>query len=418
MPKGKIITAIDVGSTKVSTIIASVDDNKVSVIGVSGAVLSRGVNKGNVVDIDDTVESISHSLERAERMAGVSVSAAFVTVSGSHIRTQNSHGVVAVSGQNTDITAEDVYRVTEAAQAISLPSTEEVIHVLPRGFIVDSQDGVRDPVGMSGIRLEVETNIIYGSATSMRNLAKCVEQVGVEVSDMVFTGLASSMAVLTDTEKELGTLLIDIGGGTTSIIAYTEGSPSYSAVLPIGARHITHDLAIGLRTRLDEAEKIKLKLSNAGNTFMTIDHRNNDDEMLDVSEFGLEEERIPKKFLNEVIDARLNEIFRLVALEVEKGNLTGKLPAGAIITGGGSLTAGVERVAKRALKTPVRIGRPGGVTGLIDEINGPSFSASVGSVLYGMEAFRTGGDLSFGSGKGNIVDTFSSIFKKLKSFLP
>ena len=253
MSREKIITGIDVGSTKVSTIIATVNDGKVCVIGVSGAVESKGINRGYVVDIDDTVESISASLERAERMAGVSVSSAFITVSGSHIKTQNSHGVVAVSSENAEISPEDVFRVTEAAQAVSLPSTEELIHVIPRDFIVDSQDGVRDPVGMSGIRLEVETNIIYGSTTSMKNLAKCVHQVGVDVSDMVYTGLTSSEAVLTDTEKELGTLLIDIGGGTTSIIAYTEGSPIYSAVLPIGAKHVTHDLAIGLGTRLEEA---------------------------------------------------------------------------------------------------------------------------------------------------------------------
>ncbi len=417
MPREKIITGIDIGSTKISTIIVALNESKISVIGVSGAVPSKGVNKGYIVDIDDTVESISKSLERAERMAGVSVSSAFVTVSGSHIKTQNSHGVVAVSGPNSEITQEDVYRVTEAAQAISLPSTEELIHVIPRDFVVDSQDGVRDPVGMSGIRMEVDTNIIYGSSTSMRNLAKCVQQVGVEVQDMVYTGLASSEAVLTDTERELGTLLIDIGGGTTAIIAYTDGSPCYSAVLPIGARHVTHDLAIGLRTRLDEAERIKLKLSEGKNTFMSIDH-GRDDDFLDVSEFGLEEERLPKKFLYEVIDARLNEIFKLVSLEVEKAGLTGKLPAGAVITGGGALTAGVERVAKRSLKTPVRVGAPQGVTGLIDEIQGPAFSASIGAVLYGYKAIRSGNDLSFDAGKGNIVGAFKNIFKKIRSFLP
>lgn len=417
MPKEKIITGIDVGSTKVSTIITSVSEGKTSVIGVSGAVPSKGINRGYVVDIDDTVESISQSLERAERMAGVSVSKAFVTVSGSHIKTQNSHGVVAVSSQNSEISQTDVIRVTEAAQAVSLPSSEEIIHVIPRDFIVDAQRGVRDPVGMSGIRLEVETNIIYGSTTSMRNLAKCVEQVGVEVNDMVFTALASSESVLTDTEKELGTLLVDIGGGTTALIAYIEGSPVYSAVLPIGARHVTHDLAIGLRTRLEEAEKIKLKLSEKKHSYMTIE-QNQDDEMLDVAEFGLEEERIPKKFLYEVIDARLNEIFKLVALEVEKAGLTGKLPAGVVLTGGGALTAGIERMAKRGLRAPVRVGLPRGVTGLIDEIRGPHFSASIGAVLYGVKAMQSGAGLSFDSGKGNIVKALSGFTSKIKSFLP
>ncbi|KKU49237.1 MAG: Cell division protein ftsA [candidate division WWE3 bacterium GW2011_GWA2_46_9] len=212
MAREKIITAIDVGSTKISTIVAALSDSKISVIGVS-RVPSLGISKGNVIDIDDAVESISNSLERAERMAGISVSSALVTVSGSHIDTKNSHGVVAVSHQGAEITPDDVARVTDAAQAVTLPSTQEIIHVIPRDFVVDSQDGIRDPVGMSGIRLEVETNIIHGSSTAMRNLAKCVGQVGVEVSDLVYTALASSEAVLTDTEKELGTILLDIGGG-------------------------------------------------------------------------------------------------------------------------------------------------------------------------------------------------------------
>lgn len=417
MSKERIITGIDVGSTKVSTIIASLTENKISVIGVSGAVDSKGINRGYVVDIDDTVQSISKSLERAERMAGVSVSNAFVTVSGSHIKTQNSHGVVAVSNSGAEISPEDVFRVTEAAQAVSLPSTEEIIHVIPRDFIVDSQNGVRDPVGMSGIRLEVQTNIIFGSTTSMRNLAKCVQQVGVDVADMVYTGLASSEAVLTDTEKELGTVLIDIGGGTTSIIAYTEGSPVYSSVLPIGAKHVTHDLAIGLRTRLEEAERIKLKISNEKMTQMSI-HHTKEDGILDVSEFGLEEDTIPKSFLYDVIDARLNEIFKLITLQIEEAGLTGKLPAGAVITGGGSLTAGTAKVAKRALKMPIRLGKPQGVTGLIDEIQAPGFSASVGSVLYGVKAYQNSSDLSFDKSGGNIQNIISGLFGKIKSFLP
>src|SRR3989339_767948 len=238
MPKEKIITGIDIGSTKVATTIAAVSEERISVVGVSGNIPSKGINKGNVVDIDGVVEAISASIEKAERMAGVSVSKAFVTVNGSHIENLNSHGVVAVSPNNVDseIAKDDVARVIEAAQAVSLPTTRDIIHVIPRDFVVDSQDGIRDPVGMSGIRLEVETNIIHGSSTAMRNLAKCVGQVGVEVSDLVYTALASSEAVLTDTEKELGTILLDIGGGTSAMIMFFEGSPIYSSVLPIGGK--------------------------------------------------------------------------------------------------------------------------------------------------------------------------------------
>ena len=237
MSREKIITGIDIGSTKITTVVASVSDNKVSVIGVSGNIPSKGINKGNVVDIDSSVEAISQSIEKAERMAGVSISNAFVTLNGSHIENLNSHGVVAVSPNETsEITKEDVSRVIEAAQAVSLPSTREIVHVIPRDFVVNSQEGIKDPVGMSGVRLEVETNVIHGSATAMKNIAKCVNKVAIDVDELVYTGLASAEAVLTDTEKELGTLLVDIGGGTTSVVAFLDGSPIHSAVLPIGGK--------------------------------------------------------------------------------------------------------------------------------------------------------------------------------------
>jgi len=417
MAKDKIITGIDIGSTKVSTTIASVSDNKISVIGVSGNVESKGIKKGNVVDIDAAVEAILSSLERAERMAGVSVSSVLITVNGSHIETLNSHGVVAVSPtQSSEITQEDVARVVEAAQAVSIPSSREIIHVIPRDFIVDSQDGIKDPVGMSGIRLEVETNIIHGSSTAIRNLVKCVTQAGVDVDEMVYTGIASAEAVLTDTEKELGTLLVDIGGGTTSIVAFLEGSPIYSSVLPIGGKLISQDLAIGLRARLEDAEKIKIKLSNDAALKMVDPSKKSDE--FDVSEFGLEVDSISKNLLYKIIDARLEEIFRLIALEIAKVNLTGKLPAGVVVTGGGALTSGVERMAKYTLKVPVRIGMPKGVTGLIDEIQSPGSAAVVGTVLYGSNQLRSGSLLSFENNKGNMKKSISKILEKFKSFLP
>jgi cell division protein FtsA len=416
MSKEKIITGIDIGSTKVSVIVAAVSENKNSVIGVSGNVISKGINKGNVVDIDRAVEAISESLDRAERMAGVSISSAFVTVNGSHIESLNSHGVVAVSpSPNSEIRSEDVARVIDAAQAVSLPSTREIIHVIPRDFVVDSQDGIKDPIGMQGVRLEVETNVIHSASIAMRNIIRCVSQVGVNVEELVYTGVASSEAVLTDTEKELGTLLVDIGGGTTSIIAYLEGSPVHCAVLPIGGKLITSDLAIGLRARLEDAEKIKFKLSNDRELLKVKDKKN---EEFDVSEFGLDTPTVPLPLLYKIIDARLEEIFRLVALEVAKANLTGKLPAGIVITGGGALTAGAEKVAKVTLKVPVRIGVPRGVTGLIDDIQGPDAAAGIGAVLYGVNLYRNGTRLSFDEQKGNISKSVFNIFKKLKSFLP
>lgn len=418
MPKERIITGIDIGSTKIATTVAVVDDKKISVVGVSGNVPSKGIKKGFVSKIDGAVEAIATSLERAERMAGVSVSSAFVTVNGSHIETRNSHGVVAVSPhQSSEISAEDVARVTEAAQAISLPNSREIIHVIPRDFVVDSQDGIKDPIGMTGNRLEVQTNIIHGASATLINLTKCIEQVGVTVEELIYTGIASAEAVLTDTEKELGTLLVDIGGGTTSIIAYLEGSPIYSAVLPIGAKYVTNDLAVGLRVRMEAAENIKLKLSNEF-ALAAKDKLNHREEEFDVSEFNLETESIPKKVLYRIIDARLEEIFSLIALEVQKANIKGKLPAGTVVTGGGALTAGVEDVVKSILKTPVRIGTPSGVTGLIDEIQGPQSSATVGAVLYGTQMYRSGSVLSLDKNRGNISSKIGTIFDKLKNFLP
>jgi cell division protein FtsA len=418
MPKEKIITGIDIGSTKISTTVASVSENKVSVIGVSGGVISKGINKGNVVDIDSAVEVISNSIERAEKMSGVSVSSAFVTLNGSHIETLNSHGVVAVSPtQTSEISKEDVARVIEAAQAVSLPSTREILHVIPRDFSVDSQEGIKDPVGMSGVRLEVETNIIHGSATAMKNIIKCINQVGVSVDELVYIGIASSEAVLTDTEKELGTLMVDIGGGTTSMIAFAEGSPVHSAVLPIGGKLITSDLAIGLRSRLEDAEKLKIRLSNEAMISKTMQNIRREDE-LDISEFGLEIESVPRSMLYKIIDARLEEIFRLIALEITKANLVGKLPAGVVITGGAALTAGVERSAKVNLKMPARVGVPKGVTGLIDEIQGPMSSAGVGAILYGVKMFRGGNLLSLDNKNGTMKKSFSRFFERLRSFLP
>lgn len=417
MSREKIITGIDIGSTKVSTVVTSVSENRVSVIGVSGNVPSKGINKGNVVDIDSSVEAISQSIEKAERMAGVSISNAFVTINGSHIENLNSHGVVAVAPNDTsDITKEDVARVIEAAQAVSLPSTREIIHVIPRDFVVNSQEGIKDPVGMSGVRLEVETNVIHGSSTAMKNIAKCVNKVAIDVDELVYNGLASAEAVLTDTEKELGTLLVDIGGGTTSISAFLDGSPIHSVVLPIGGKLITSDLAIGLRSRLEDAEKIKIRLSNEALISKADIH--DDSEDFDVSEFDLDVERVPRIMLYKIINARLEEIFRLIALEITRAGLSGKLPAGVVITGGGALTAGVEKSAKVNLKMPVRIGVPKGVTGLIDDIKGPDSAAAVGAVLYGVKLYRGSNLLSFDNKNGSIRKGASKIFDKLKSLLP
>ncbi|HAZ29872.1 TPA: cell division protein FtsA [candidate division WWE3 bacterium] len=427
MPKEKYITAIDAGSTKVLTVVAAVSETKISVVGVS-KVPSKGINKAVVVNIDEAVESISQSIDKAEKMAGVSISSVFVTVSGGHIETLNSRGVVAVvPHESSEITPEHVARATEAAQAVSLPSSREIIHVIPRDFIVDGQDGIKDPVGMSGIRLEVETNIIHGLSTSVKNLEKCVKHVGVEVEGLVFTGVASAESALTDTEKELGTVLVDIGGGSTSVIIFLDGAPIYSSVLPVGGKHITSDLAIGLRASLDTAEKIKIKLSNEKLDYMSL-ARDFDKpqarvtavspDEFDVTGYGLETNLISKRLLYSIVDPRLEEIFELVAGEIKKANLTAKLPAGCVLTGGGSLTVGAEKCAKNVLKMPVRIGFPKGVSGLIDDIQSPDSSACVGAIVYASKMIKSASLLNLNSPSGKIGGVVKRLLAKLKSFLP
>lgn len=414
MPKERIITGLDIGSSKITTIIATLGaEGKVSVIGVS-TVPSKGIKKGVVVDIDEAVEAIAATLESAERMAGYAVSSAHVLVNGTHISSLNSRGVVAVAHQEGEISPSDVLRVTEAAQAISIPSSREIIHVIPRGFIVDSQDGIRDPVGMSGIRLEVETNIISGATTVMRNLVKCVQQVGVDVEDLVFGAVAAAQAVMTDTEKELGAVLVDIGGGTTDILVFEDGSPAYVAVLPIGGQNITNDLAIGLRTSLEGAEKIKEKMQAMPEGDLPAGRQ---ETQLDISDLGLDTETIPRKKLTEIIEARSQEIFSLVALEIKKSGFSGKLPAGAIICGGAAETSGIAEAAKKVLKMPVRVGEPRGASGLIEEVSGPAYAASIGLLLYGSR-LQPERRMSLGAARGRVGDLISRVINWVKSFLP
>ena len=413
MAKEHIVTGIDVGSSKVSTVIASISpEKKISVIGVS-TIPSRGIKKGVVVDIDEAVAAISESLEGAERMPGYPVRSAFVSVDGKHISSLNSHGVVAVGGEGSEITEEDVERVTEAARAVSLPSSREIVHVLPRGFTVDSQEGVKDPMGMSGVRMEVETNIISGATTVMRNLVKCVSQVGVEVEDLVFCGLASAEAVLSDTEKELGCTLVDIGGETTQVVVFTSGSPVYSSVLPIGGQNITNDLAVGLRVSLEDAERIKVKLSEG-----SLKPSEGDHEEADISELGLEVQSVPLALVTNIVEARLSEIFSMVGLEIKNSGQQGNLPAGLVVTGGAVPTVGLKDLAKKVLRLPIRVGTPTGVSGLIEEVSTPAHATTIGLVIYGSE-FEPREGISFPMiNTKKVSQLFGRVIEWGKSFLP
>lgn len=361
------------------------EEEDISIIGVS-SVPSHGIKRGVVVDIDKAVESISESLEAAERMAGTATASVLITIGGTHISCVNSPGVVAVASPDVGIMQSDVDRVTEAARAISIPSSREIVHVIPRTYNVDSQEGVLDPVGMSGVRLQVETHIISASTTSLRNLVKCVQQVGLDVQDVVFTGLASAEAVLSETEKELGVVLVDIGGGTTSIIVFMEGSPIYSSVIPIGGQNITNDIAIGLRmSSLEDAERLKTYLSSYQEPVMPEGEAKEDPvEEIDVSSLNIEGlNTVNREFLIKgIVQPRLEEIFDLVKEELKKGGFEETLPAGMVMSGGGALTVGLEEVAKKRLKVPIRIGEPAGVSGLIEEISTPAYSSAIGMLKF------------------------------------
>ncbi|OIP03821.1 cell division protein FtsA [Candidatus Beckwithbacteria bacterium CG2_30_44_31] len=422
MTKNQIISAIDIGTTKITTLIATlgVETDKVSVIGVATEP-AKGLRKSQIVDIDETIESITQSVESAERMAGYTISSSLVSISGAHIESLNSKGVVAVAEPEGEISGNDVLRVIEAARAVSLPSSREILHVIPRDFKVDSQEGVKDPVGMSGVRLEAEAHIITSASTAMRNINKCVSEIGVEVDSLVFSGLASAEAVLTPTEKELGVVLVDLGGGSTSVAVFVEGALSFSSVLPVGAKNITNDLAIGLRVSLETAEKIKLALSKIDK------NEAEDNDELDFKKLNLNEDvgKLSKKTLIEgIIRPRLNEIFGLVGEELKKSGFGGMTPAGVVVSGGGALTAGLTTSCKRSLSLPVRIGYPKGLSGLIDEIKSPAFAAAWGLIDYGVKNFKgVKSDSSFKNigkifQKLPIKGAFNKVFKLIKSFLP
>lgn len=428
MPKDRVVVGIDIGSSKICTLIATVSESDlVNIIG-SATVPSSGIKKSQVVDIDGAVKAITAGVEAAERMAGYSISSAFVGVGGTNISCQNSHGVVAVAEPQEEIKVEDVSRVTEAARAISLPSDREILHVLPRNFIVDSQEGIKDPIGMTGVRLEVDTHIISGAATTMRNLAKCVSELGIDIEGLVFAGLASSESVLSETEKELGVILIDLGGGTTNVCMFVDGALAHSAVIPVGARNITADLAIGLRVSLDSAEKIKLFFSQPPKTVAQPKEENKTkgrtkNEEIDLSPLNLSEEirTVSRKTLFEgIIKPRLTEIFSLVEMEIKKSGFAGLTPAGAVLCGGGAKTVGAVETCKKILAMPVHVGSPQKMTGLIDEVSSCEFATSVGIVLYGARQERARG--GFGKklplSKNQLSKIFAKAINFIKSFLP
>lgn len=436
MSKNNVIAAIDIGTGKVCTLIAVVEEGgELRVVGAS-SVQSQGIKKSQIVNLEEATSAITESVDAAERMAGFSISRAYVSVSGKHIESQNSKGVVAVADPQGDIIQEDIERVIEAARAISLPSNREILHVVPTSYKVDSQEGIKDPIGMSGVRLEAETHIITGSSTVMKNIRKSVESLGIQVAEFVFSGLASAYSVLNETEQELGVGVLDIGAGSSALSIFVEGSLIYSTVIPVGALHVTKDIALGSRVSIPSAEKIKVALSRMSpesparlpnESREDARKRKKQEDQLDLHELGLHDEThyLSRTTLTDgIIAPRLREIFELIDDELKKQKHKSDIPAGLILTGGGADTVGITEVAKKTLNLSARVGKPIGLRGLIDEIETPMYATATGLLLYARETSNWQTVKESGFSLGNFTPKLDSaslvegVKKLLKIFMP
>ena len=377
-----VLVGLDLGTTKVCAIVGEVkDDGQVDIIGI-GISPSHGLKKGVVVNIDSTVESIKKAVQEAELMAGVEINAAYVGISGNHIKGMNSRGVAAI--KNREVGPADVARAIDGARAVNIPMDQQILHVLPQEFIIDDQDGIKDPHGMSGTRLDVKVHIITGAVTAIQNIVKSCSRAGLHVNDLVLQPLASSRAVLTSEEQELGVVVVDIGGGTTDLAFFLEGSLWHTEVLPIGGNHLTNDIAIGLRTPASEAEKIKIKYGCALSSL--VKH----EESLDVPSVGGRPPRLlSRQILCEIIEPRVEELFGMVQQRLKKTGFEDMFASGVVLTGGTALMEGVQDAAERYLGLPIRRGTPRNIGGLMDVVNSPIYATGVGLVLYGAENAQT-----------------------------
>jgi cell division protein FtsA len=376
--KERYLVGLDVGTSKVTAVVGEILDGEgVDIVGL-GVAESRGVRRGIVVNPEAAVDSIKKAIEEAELMAGIEIDSVHLGVAGAHIKGFNSRGVVAVAGKNREISREDVKRAIDAAKAVSLPSGREILHVLPQDFVVDEQDGIGAPVGMMGARLEVNVHIVTSSISSTQNIVACVNRAGVNVTETVTEQLAASEAVLTEDEKELGVALVDIGGGTTDIAIFEHGSLWHTAVVGVGGDHFTNDIAVGLRTPIPDAEKIKRKNGCALSAMV------DEDETIEVASVGGRRPRMmARRILSEILQPRAEEIFHLVWDEIRRAGYERALNSGIVLTGGGAILDGMPEIAEQIFDLPIRRGCPTGVGGLVDHVNSPVFASGVGLVLYG-----------------------------------
>lgn len=374
--RDEIIVGLDIGTHKIAAIVGEVTEEGIDIIGI-GTARSKGLRKGVVVNIDATVKSIQAAITEAENMAGCEISTVYAGISGGHIRGLNSHGIVAV--KDKEVREADLARVIEAAKAVAIPMDREVLHVLPQQYIVDDQDGIRDPLGMAGVRLESKVHIVTTAVTSAQNVVKCANRCGLQVADIVLEALASAEAVLEEDEKELGVALIDVGGGTTDLILYADGAPVHTAVLPLGGHHITNDIAVGLRTPLEAAEQIKRRYGCALPDLVA------DGDTMEVPSVGGREPRaLPRELLCQIVEPRVEELFDLVKREIARSGYWDSLAAGMVLTGGSTVMQGLSEVAEQVLGMPTRRAAPAGrIGGLTDVVKGPEYAAGVGLVMMG-----------------------------------
>jgi len=406
------IVGLDIGTTKIGVIIGELDSSgSLKIVGV-GTSPSDGLRKGMVVNIDKTVKSIERAVGEAELMAGVDVELVYVGIAGDHIKSINSRGVIAVSRNDNEITRPDVDRVIEAARAVAIPLDREMLHVIPQDFIVDDQPGIKDPVGMSGVRLEGDVHIVTGAITSVQNLYKSVEKAGLKVAGVVLEPLASSYAVLEDDERELGCAVLDIGGGTTDLIVFIEDNVRHTASIGLGGRNVTNDLAIGIRTPLERAEEIKraygtcLRSGLEGGDYIPVPGVG-----------GRDQREVSRAVLASIIEPRMREIFTLALRELQKNHYLDTLGAGIVLTGGCSMLHGVAELAEQVFGMPVKIGVPKGFGGLVDAVASPAHATGVGLVQYGMARQANGKHEDFGHGGDRVMGLLKKMTEWVKQYV-
>ncbi|RPH92685.1 MAG: cell division protein FtsA [Calditrichaeota bacterium] len=404
MQDSEIITGVDIGTTKIGCFIAEVNEEEVRIIGV-GSTQSDGLKYGVVVDVDKTVKSIQTAVKKAEDMADVDVDTVFVGIAGDHIRSINGRGVVAISGEDSEVTSDDVRRVIDAAKAVALPIDREIIHILPQEFMVDDMKGIRDPVGMKGVRLEAEVHIVTGAIASAQNIHRCIEKAGYRVADIVLEPLASSFSVLNEDQRELGCVLIDIGGGTSDIAMFYEGCIRHTSVVALGGRNVTNDLAIVLRTPIDAAEHLKIE---HGSALHNDEKRSEHVTVKDVNRVS--DRKIAKSVLVDIIQPRMAEILTLCYEEIKKSDFINLMTTGLVLTGGGSLLPGTIELAEEIFNMPAKLGIPQGFTGMVGEAQNPQSATGVGLVIFGKKHLHeVAGHLARGDGGG-----FESLKKRFR----